>query len=342
MRATDRELAKIVERQTRNLTVALRRAYMRAIKQLAAEIGESATLQAVQTLNVNAIATDAMIERAFLNIRVELRRGVESTMRESFADMQIEGRARELNAIKQAARRVGDVGGIRFDTLNPRLNEAVKTLSDTILPRFKQEIRETIREHIAQAVTNGDSLRKVVPQLREIIGLAPSHVTHVDNFRKRLETIHTQRSYPKALTYGLRDRRYDNTLWNAMQQRTPLSREQISTMTKAYRDKYKTWHANTIARTAAVHAQREGQKASILSAVDSGLMPADRMRKRWVSVLDDRVRDEHKAMNGETVALGAKFSNGLDVPSEYNCRCFIAYELQPVVNVERPARAGAA
>ncbi len=46
--------------------------------------------------------------------------------------------------------------------------------------------------------------------------------------------------------------------------------------------------------------------------------------KEWLATLDDRVRDEHLAMNGEIVPLDKAFSNGLMFPNEPNCRCTIA------------------
>ena len=45
--------------------------------------------------------------------------------------------------------------------------------------------------------------------------------------------------------------------------------------------------------------------------------------KIWVAVGDERTRDEHLEMDGEEVPLHAKFSNGLETPSEPNCRCTI-------------------
>lgn len=43
--------------------------------------------------------------------------------------------------------------------------------------------------------------------------------------------------------------------------------------------------------------------------------------KTWSGALDDRERDEHVALEGETVGIDEKFSNGLSYPSEPNCRC---------------------
>jgi SPP1 gp7 family putative phage head morphogenesis protein len=48
--------------------------------------------------------------------------------------------------------------------------------------------------------------------------------------------------------------------------------------------------------------------------------------KTWSGVLDDRERDEHVALEGETVGIDDTFSNGLQYPSEPNCRCTLLYE----------------
>jgi len=47
----------------------------------------------------------------------------------------------------------------------------------------------------------------------------------------------------------------------------------------------------------------------------------------WLATMDDRVRPEHAALNGEVVDKGEEFSNGLTFPSDINCRC----SLLPVV-----------
>lgn len=47
--------------------------------------------------------------------------------------------------------------------------------------------------------------------------------------------------------------------------------------------------------------------------------------KTWSTALDDRVRDEHVAMEGESVPVGKEFSNGLEFPSEPNCRCVVTF-----------------
>jgi uncharacterized protein with gpF-like domain len=43
--------------------------------------------------------------------------------------------------------------------------------------------------------------------------------------------------------------------------------------------------------------------------------------KTWFGVMDERERDEHVALEGETVGIDENFSNGIPYPSEPNCRC---------------------
>jgi SPP1 gp7 family putative phage head morphogenesis protein len=104
--------------------------------------------------------------------------------------------------------------------------------------------------------------------------------------------------------------------------------------------KYREWYgesgvsydasrAYTIARTE-VHslagfAQHE-------AAAQTGVL----LYKEWVASLDDRMRDSHAAMNGETVPMDEAYSNGLMQPGDpdgdpsevCNCRCNEVYHTE--------------
>ena len=69
-----------------------------------------------------------------------------------------------------------------------------------------------------------------------------------------------------------------------------------------------------IARTETITASNSG---SYEAYKQSGVVE----KKEWLATMDDRVRDEHAAMNGEVVDLDKPFSNGLMFPCEPNCRC---------------------
>lgn len=73
--------------------------------------------------------------------------------------------------------------------------------------------------------------------------------------------------------------------------------------------------AEVIARTE-VHAGMQDTNLEVYKQNDIPI-------KIWVTVGDDRVRPEHKKLDGEEQPINAVFSNGLQKPSEPNCRCTI-------------------
>lgn len=77
-----------------------------------------------------------------------------------------------------------------------------------------------------------------------------------------------------------------------------------------------------IART---EATRVTQGAPTEALAARAKVTGKRYTKSWSGVLDERERDEHVAMEGETVDIDALFSNGLSFPSEPNCRCVVLY-----------------
>jgi len=87
-----------------------------------------------------------------------------------------------------------------------------------------------------------------------------------------------------------------------------------------------TGKAEAIARTETLTAVSIGQAAAALNAKE--VMPG--LKKAWLTAGDDRVRDSHVALDGDTVDVDEKFSNGLrhprdteatDPASVINCRC---------------------
>lgn len=81
--------------------------------------------------------------------------------------------------------------------------------------------------------------------------------------------------------------------------------------------------AELIARTESTKAFN-GAPTESLAALAHG--SKRQFTKTWSGVLDDRERDEHVALEGETVDVKEEFSNGLMYPSEPNCRCAVLYD----------------
>ena len=87
---------------------------------------------------------------------------------------------------------------------------------------------------------------------------------------------------------------------------------------KFYVDK-SPFKAMRVARTEVTKASSFGQ---VEAARQSGIVK----KKTWMTSRDERVRDEHKDMDGETVKLDGKFSNSLEYPNEPMCRCVLTFQ----------------
>jgi hypothetical protein len=201
--------------------------------------------------------------------------------------------------------------------LNPNTVKAALGLESTALETLTAEVAATVRQVVARGITEGVNPRTVARGLREAVGLAPNQEAAVTNFRAALEA----GDFTKARGYALRDKRFDATLKKA----ETLTPEQIDRMAGAYRQRYVAWNAETHARTAALDAQRLGQKEAWETSLRETGFDRQRVTKRWVATVDDRTREEHLEANGTIVQIDEMYpyDGGVMTPGEgtYNCRC---------------------
>lgn len=85
--------------------------------------------------------------------------------------------------------------------------------------------------------------------------------------------------------------------------------------------------ATLIARTESTTVVNGSQLEGVRAYADE---TGQRATKEWLATQDDRTRDEHMDLDGMVVEIDGTFPNGLDAPSEPNCRCSLIYA------VERP------
>ena len=95
------------------------------------------------------------------------------------------------------------------------------------------------------------------------------------------------------------------------------------------------WRAATIARTETHTAAMQAMNDTI---EDQGI---EVRTKTWQTSGDDRVRDSHVGMDGETVGYDEPFSNGMMFPGDgddpdevINCRCTVAYNTETQESVQ--------
>lgn len=212
-----------------------------------------------------------------------------------------------------------------FDTLSDDVVRAARTLDTRVIRGLKEEVRETVRQHVLRGMQEGVNPRTIARGARQLLDLAPNQEAAVANYRRLVETGDAQ-----ALTRALRDKRFDSTLRKAFASGQPLPAEKVERMVEAYHRGMVAFNAETHARTLSLDAQRAGQRVSWQDAISRGVVNEADLVRTWVTVGDDRVRPSHRQMNGETVAFGQRFSNGQMEPgeTEYNCRCIVRVTLK--------------
>lgn len=294
-----------VHRRALDLTPEQARTFLKAVDTLKAEFTgrEVETLIAQNDIEgvVRLALSDQNLARAFADFRARMQ----LTTRDAVAYF-----GKDIPGVRP-------VGvSILFDTVNPDVIEAVKKLDSQVMNTLSTDIRQTVRQAIIQGIEAGAGPRTTARALRDVLGLAPNQLDAVENFRKALE------GDPDAgspLTRALRDRRFDATV-----ERGGLSSDQVDTMTAAYQRRMVAFNAETNARTATLDSLKLGQQLSWQDAMDKGVIPEGYvLMKQWKGVMDDRERDEHIDMEGETVPFDDFYSNGEMIPGEstYNCRC---------------------
>lgn len=99
-----------------------------------------------------------------------------------------------------------------------------------------------------------------------------------------------------------------------------LSNAQIGRNIRQFYTDRSAFKAMRVARTETSHAAGFGQREA---ARQSGVVKT----KTWITSRDDRVRDEHAAVDGETVDFNEPYSTGEMYPGEtaIMCRCVEAY-----------------
>jgi len=307
MTAKERELWQRAEREAAKYRPAMRRAILAAWEAVRVNLSLAAVERLLAAGAVDAVAslvTDATGEVLAMRYTPALRAGFTAS------------------AVSQLRRMPGPLTGVHFDLLNPQTVQAARALETEALSTLTTEAAAAVRQSAARGITAGINPRAVAREVRDMIGLAPNQEAAVANFRGALERIGTNKD---ALGYALRDRRFDATLRAARTAGRPLSSEQVEKMTAAYRRQAVAWNAETHARTAALDAQRAGNREAWRTALADGEFDRQRVTKRWVATMDARTRPEHAEANGTVVQFDEPYpvDGGVMTPGEgtYNCRC---------------------
>lgn len=221
---------------------------------------------------------------------------------------------------RQIPKASSEIGGVRitFDTLNPRVIDAVRELEGAVLDPMTEDIRTVVRLTIGQGFQNGDTIETIGRNLRDVIGIGPSQFEQVQNFRDALNGVNGR----TVSDYTLRDRRFN----------LPTTPAQVEKQVAIYMKNRIAQNAATVSRSASLQSMKLGQRLSWQDAIDQEYVDAGTLMRRWHHLPGQtNPRPEHEAMDGEEVAFDQPYSNGDTYAGEndpWNCHCHDEYFIE--------------
>jgi len=218
---------------------------------------------------------------------------------------------------------------MKFDILNPRAVNFVKTYEMKLIREVTDESRKAVQETVIRAFETGLHPRQQARIIRDSIGLTRQQARAITNFRLQLTT---QQNYPGDRYMVAADRRRLSATEARQVTRQMASghmtQPEIDAMVNRYYQSLVNLRSNTIARTETLRASSVGQEELWAQAAEQGLIDPVGSRRFWVTAGDERVRENHRLIPGLNKGgrrIGEMFQTPDGdtpyPPQSVNCRC---------------------
>jgi hypothetical protein len=335
-RQTPRE---VFEDLLNRLDPSIREAFERAIRdiqravdyqRLVAEIAAGNIEAALNALGIDATAFEPMLD----------------AIRDSYTESgrtTVEGLPRQLATF-------------RFSARNHRAEQWLRDHGAELVRQITADQRLAIRDVLEAQTRAGSAPRSIATAVvgrmnpatgaREggIIGLTRDQASYVTTARDELSSgdVARLRNY---LQRARRDKRFDRTVQKAIRDGTRIPADTARKMAVAYERRLLELRGQTIGRTEAMAAIHEAQWEALRQAVDAGIIAENQIKRVWRSAGDVRVRDTHRAINGDSVGLRESFVSPsgarlrfpgdplAPIAERANCRCWAETRIDFFANV---------
>jgi len=238
-----------------------------------------------------------------------------------------------------------------FNMRNPTVEQKLKDSSSNFVTSIDIGVKEVLRSTLEQGMLNGknprstalDIVGRIDPKTKKriggVLGLTPQQNEWVSSLGRRLDQLDE-----KYFTMGLRDKRFDELVREAIKNKKPLSSETKEKILTSYKNRALKYRADMIARTESITAINEGERFSYVQAIEEGALNKAAVKKEWDSTGDLRTRLshvslEHKYGKGKGVDFDEPFvsmsgarlmqpgdaSLGAPAKEIINCRCKVRY-----------------
>jgi len=229
---------------------------------------------------------------------------------------------------------------IDFDQTNPFAVQVARENQLRLVREFTQSQRRATREAILDGIQRGANPRQQALAFRDSIGLTETQVKAVNNYRRLLED-----GDRAVFDRALRDRRFDRTIRRAIRDEKPLTKHQVETMVKRYRERYIAYRSKVIARTESLRSVHEGKNQMYRQAIESGDIDPNTLTNEWNTMPDERRRSSHATMHGQSQPFGTNFVSGSGNQAPYpgafgvasediQCRCSLGTRITEIAPVE--------
>ena len=334
------------QRRVQTLAPPLRKAYLDGFTRLRTLLDEDLLAKLISTGGIDRLLADAatpeLVGRAFAKFEQQLGESIAKAGQYFMKDVPRMAPATVAGGLK-----AGEIA-VEFNRLAEPVLQAVRQMQTRVMTtQVLQPVTQTIRDAAELGLQRGLGPRATARLIANSMPLAPNQLNAITNFERML-THHRIWDYvpevndegkkvwrrvlkewrrghpdPELLTRQLRDKRFDRTIRKMIANNSSLSSTQVERALKIYRKHMIAFNAETISRTSALNAAKQGQRLAWETAISERGVDPNTVWKRWQTVGDDRVREEHNAMSGETVLFSEPYSNGEMTPGEstFNCRC---------------------
>lgn len=279
-----------------------------------------------------------------------------------------------FNALSDAASRAYNEGGntasgfanrqtppsvvIRFDGRNYRAEQWIRDHSAKLVTRIIDDQRTAVRSALEAGMARGANPRSTALDIvgrinratgqREggILGLTSQQEQFVRSAREELRSGDPAllRNY---LTRARRDKRFDRSVLKAIREGTELPEGIAGKAELQYRNRLLQLRGELIGRVESMTALQTAKREAYQQAIDSGKVKEADVRKAWRSARDFRVRDTHRALNGDSAAFNEPFASpsgarlqhpmdtslGAGLEEIANCRCDCEYRIDFLANI---------
>lgn len=314
-----------------------------AIAEINSQIELQRAVLALQQRNIEAFIEALHIDRAAYGPLLD---AIESAY-------QAGGR----RAADQLPRRTPDGAAVifRFDGRNPMAQRWLARHGAALVTHIIEDQRQAIRYAAVAGLNAGRNPRAVALDIvgrisratgrREggIVGLTRAQAAYVVSAREELASGDAA-LLKNYLRRQARDRRFDSHVLRAIRNEAAVPADVREKMVARYSDRLLKQRGEMIARTEALSALNASQDEALRQAVASGLIREEQVRRVWRSAGDARVRETHRALNGESVGLNEAFTSPTGAmirfpgdpmaPAEerINCRCWVLPRIDWLAN----------